>query len=199
MKRAVVTITGPSGSGKSTLEQRLVDAGFAKIISTTTRAPREGEKDGVDYYFVSNDDFNHLAVTNSLVEMVHFKGNNYAVESDELGRAFAEGQPVVIVCEPEGASQIKEYCNKHDISLLSVCLTKTLQTLVERFISRELLTSGMVKVDYLSSRLINLIKRETEWSHMGTWDVVFDSYDENTEDYVVEFIERHVDLRLKAA
>ena len=47
--------------------------------------------------------------------------------------------------------------------------------------------------------MINLIKRETEWSHMGTWDVVFDSYDENTEDYVVEFIERHVDLRLKAA
>lgn len=55
MKRTLVTLTGPSCTGKSTVARKLVELGFVELISTTTRTPRQGEVEGVHYYFRSKE------------------------------------------------------------------------------------------------------------------------------------------------
>lgn len=196
MNKIIVTITGPSGSGKSTLEGKLVGCGFSKVISTTTRVPREGEVDGIDYYFVSREKFEELVFNDGLVEMVSFKGNFYAVERAEIERVFDQGKPVVIVCEPNGAGQVANYAKRNDISLLQACVTNELHVLVERLIDRDL---ASVDMKYFASRLQGLIKTEIHWSTLD-WDVVFNHFDESNEADVVGFILNHVDrLKEKAA
>ncbi len=101
MSKIVVLLVGGSGSGKSTLESNLkltAPDQFEKIVSTTTRAPRAGEVDGVDYHFVSKEVFDTL----DLMERVEFNGNFYGVEAKE----FETEKDILLVVEPNGAKQI---------------------------------------------------------------------------------------------
>lgn len=194
MSRCVVTITGPSGSGKSTLESRLESSGFSKVISTTTRSPREGEVDGVDYYFVSREKFSELVLNDQFAEMLEFAGNNnlYGVEVRELERVFALDKPAVVVCEPNGAAQLIDYGKANDVSVFSLFLTNDVRTLVCRFLERELQRREDVDVEDTSSRLVNLIQTEMNWVDYDFFDAMIENFDEESEVRVVEFVKSHV-------
>jgi guanylate kinase len=105
----IITITGPSGCGKTTLVRgilkRLGSRG-TELISCTTRKPRPMEKDGVDYYFVSRDDFKDRS---SFLEVVEFDGNFYGLKLDELVSKYSEKDWCFIVVNPDGAKSISEY------------------------------------------------------------------------------------------
>ena len=136
MKR-ITTLTGPSCAGKSTLEGLMVEEGCLKAVSTTTRAPRAGEKEGVDYYFIDNSKFKRLQAQGAFIESVQFGEHWYGVTGHEVERLFALGDHVVLVCEPVGAKQIALYC-KHwrDIILTSVFVDNPDVVIGERFLTR---------------------------------------------------------------
>jgi guanylate kinase len=136
MKR-LTTLTGPSCAGKTTLEARLEKMGALRAVSTTTRAPRPGEVDGVDYYFVSLDKFLALKQCEMFVESAKFGEHYYGLCTAELKRLHMQGDHVVVVCEPQGAKNIRKYCaeNSH-ISLCQVFVDSSQPVIIDRFLRR---------------------------------------------------------------
>lgn len=169
-KQIVITISGPSGSGKTTLERNIVSTfGFRRVISTTTRAPRIGEKDGEHYRFVTKAQFREMSSRHEFVEVTEFDGEFYGVAKRELMEWGDE--IVVIVCDPKGAHSIKLWGDDQGVKVLSVFLDNTKEVLVQRMIERD---RSMDSVK-LASRLLNLIENEVRWKreYDHLWDYVF--------------------------
>ncbi len=108
-ERFLLVVSGPSGVGKDTVVRRLRALhGEVKFsVSATTRAPREGEQDGVDYYFLTKEEFERSIAENALVEHACYCENYYGTLRSELELRMERGEPVVLVIEVEGAGNIK--------------------------------------------------------------------------------------------
>jgi guanylate kinase len=106
----VFVITGPSGVGKGTLIRLLRERvpELALSVSATTRAPRPGEEDGVDYHFLSDAEFARRVQDGEFVEWAEYSGRRYGTLRSELERHLAEGRPVVLEIEVQGARQVRE-------------------------------------------------------------------------------------------
>ena len=104
-----VVLAAASGTGKTTLAHRLVDQSpsFVFSISATTRRPRVGEIDGVDYHFVDRERFERMIADDELVEWAEVHGRLYGTPRAELERAAARGAHVVLDIDVQGARQIK--------------------------------------------------------------------------------------------
>jgi guanylate kinase len=105
----VFVITGPSGVGKGTLIRRLRELlpELELSISATTRAPREGESDGVDYHFLDRDEFARRADANEFLEHAAYSGNRYGTLRSEVESRLAEGRSVLLEIEVQGARQVR--------------------------------------------------------------------------------------------
>jgi guanylate kinase len=105
----VVVITGPSGVGKGTLIRSLRERipGLELSVSATTRAPRPGEVDGVDYHFLGEEEFERRVRAGEFVEHATYSGCRYGTLRSELERRTAAGAPVVLEIEVEGARQVR--------------------------------------------------------------------------------------------
>jgi guanylate kinase len=103
----ILVITGPSGVGKGTLIKGLLDRvpGLELAVSATTRRPREGEVNGVDYHFLSEGDFDRRAAAGEFVEHAEYAGNRYGTLKSELERP-ARG--IVLEIDVQGARQVRE-------------------------------------------------------------------------------------------
>ena len=106
----VFVITGPSGVGKGTLirglRQRIPQLELS--VSATTRPPRPGERDGIDYHFLSDAEFDRLLREGAFVEHATYSGNRYGTLRSELEQRLDRGVPVVLEIEVQGARQVKE-------------------------------------------------------------------------------------------
>ena len=108
--RRPVVVSGPSGVGKGTLVQQLFDRypdTFALTVSHTTRKPRSGEVDGVNYFFVTPDTFTKMISEDGFVEHARFGGNHYGTSRQTIADQTAKGLVVVLEVEMEGVKQIK--------------------------------------------------------------------------------------------
>lgn len=132
----ILTLTGPSCSGKTTLLNELVkNHGYRKIISHTTRNPREGEINGVDYHFVTKSEFYELKDANKFAETVEFGGFNYGISVEELTRQ-SDKLPVLI-CEPTGLINLKLYIDQlPEVKLIKVYIDGGKETLICRYLQR---------------------------------------------------------------
>ena len=103
-------ITGPSGVGKGTLIRALGERvpELELSVSATTRAPRPGEREGVDYHFLSSEDFERRVANGEFVEHATYSGNRYGTLRSELEQRLREGIPVVLEIEVQGARQVRE-------------------------------------------------------------------------------------------
>jgi len=106
----VFVITGPSGVGKGTLirtlRERLPELELS--VSATTRAPRAGERDGVDYHFLDDADFQRRVDAGEFVEHATYSGRRYGTLRSELERHVGAGHPVVLEIELQGARQVRQ-------------------------------------------------------------------------------------------
>ena len=106
----VFVITGPSGVGKGTLIRGLL-ARVPQLelsVSATTRSPRPGEQDGRDYHFLSADEFAARVSAGEFVEHAAYSGKRYGTLRSELERRVADGTPLVLEIEVQGARQVRE-------------------------------------------------------------------------------------------
>ncbi len=113
MKKGVlIVISGPSGSGKGTVIKRLMefDRSFVYSVSATTRAPREGEKHGVNYYFIDKEDFKSRISSGMMLEYAEYCGNYYGTPEKEVNENLLAGRNVILEIEVAGAMQIKKKC-----------------------------------------------------------------------------------------
>jgi guanylate kinase len=106
----VFVITGPSGVGKGTLIRTLLKRipELELSVSATTRAPRPGEQDGVDYHFLDDAEFERRVQAGEFVEHASYSGRRYGTLRSELERRTGKGAPVVLEIEVQGARQVRE-------------------------------------------------------------------------------------------
>ena len=108
-KGFLIVISGFSGVGKGTVVKRLVqDYGYRLSISATTRAPREGEVDGREYYFKTKEDFMNLIDYNGFIEWAVYVENYYGTPRAFVEKELAAGHNVILEIEVQGAMNIKE-------------------------------------------------------------------------------------------
>ena len=106
----VFVITGPSGVGKGTLIRALLERmpELEMSVSATTRRPRPGETHGVDYWFLTDEDFASRVDDGDFVEWAEYSGRRYGTLRSELDRILATGRPVVLEIEVQGARQVRQ-------------------------------------------------------------------------------------------
>lgn len=105
----LLLVSGPSGSGKTTLCRRLADEDEAHYsISCTTRPPREGEINGVDYHFLTREEFSQRIDAKELLEHAEVHGNYYGTLKSEVVDFLEKGVDVVMDIDVQGAAQVRE-------------------------------------------------------------------------------------------
>lgn len=106
----IVIISGFSGVGKGTVVKKLLqDFGhYVLSVSMTTRKPREGEKDGVNYYFVTNEKFENMIGEDGFLEHAGYADHYYGTPKDFVIQSTREGKNVILEIEVQGAMQIKK-------------------------------------------------------------------------------------------
>ncbi len=128
-------LSAPSGAGKSTLCRAVRDR-FPDIlysISYTTRPPRKGEQNGVDYHFISDDEFEKGIVRGRWAEWAKVHDNYYGTSADQLNRALAHGQTILLDIDVQGMRQIVK---RHPAGITIFIMPPSLETLRHRLESR---------------------------------------------------------------
>lgn len=155
----LLVLSAPSGCGKDTVLARL--SGVRRSISMTTRAMREGEVDGVDYYFVTQDYFLKQLQEGKILEYTSYNGNYYGTPKQAVDEWLKAGETVVLKIEVEGGSNIRKlYPDSVGIFLVP----PSMQTLERRLRKRSSETE-----DEIHSRLTiaqNEIKHATEYDYI---------------------------------
>lgn len=152
-------LSAPSGGGKTTL-CRAVCKHFPDIlysVSYTTRLPRPGEKNGVDYYFISKDVFVQMMKCDKWAEWAEVHGNFYGTSADLLKNVLCAGNDILLDIDVQGTVKILE---KYPESITIFIMPPSLETLRMRLESR-----GEDKKDVIERRMINA-KTEMEQSHL---------------------------------
>lgn len=107
---SLLVLSGPSGVGKGTicnaLRHRQEDLVYS--VSATTRSPRSGEQDGVNYFFKSKDQFRHMIQNDELLEWAEYVGNYYGTPREFVDMTLASGKDVILEIEVQGALKVKE-------------------------------------------------------------------------------------------
>lgn len=107
-KGLMIVISGPAGSGKGTVNAHLLASGdFIYSVSATTRAPREGEIDGVNYHYITKEEFLCRIESGDMLEYTEYCGNFYGTPKKEAEEVLASGKNLILEIEVEGARNVK--------------------------------------------------------------------------------------------
>ncbi|MBM7698385.1 guanylate kinase [Kurthia huakuii] len=132
----LIVLSGPSGVGKGTVRKELFsqpDTNYEYSISMTTRKPREGEVNGVDYFFKEREDFEALIEQGKLLEYAEYVGNYYGTPIDYVNETLDAGRDVFLEIEVQGATQIRE---KAPHALFIFLAPPSLSELQDRLVGR---------------------------------------------------------------
>lgn len=189
----IITLTGPSCSGKTTLESAMKMHGFTSLVSTTTRTQRVNEVSGRSYYFTSREAFVANRDAGMFVESIEFNGNFYAVSKREVERVMRLGNPIVLIVEPNGLLQIRDYAEEEGLSIYSVFIDCHPEVLASRFLQRFSVEYGPDRkaavLETFASRLAVMMTEERDWVRdalVCPYDLVLESFSETTEKAVLK-------------
>jgi len=157
-KGLLIVLSGPSGVGKGTvcsvLRTKMPDLVYS--VSATTRAPRQGEIDGVNYFFKSKEQFQEMIARDALLEYAEYVGNFYGTPRDFVERTLESGKDVILEIEVQGALKVKE---KFPEGVFVFLMPPSLDELKQRIVGR-----GTESQDTINNRMtvaveeINLLR-----------------------------------------
>jgi guanylate kinase len=178
-KPLLILISAPSGGGKTTLCGRLLAArpGMSRAVTCTTRAPREGECDGVDYYFLNAESFLKRVQAGNFLEHATVYGNSYGTLKSEVVGKMRQGQDVVLNVDVQGAATIRERALQDPelgAALVSVFLTPPSLGVLERRLRKR----GTDSEAAIQKRLAVARQELGQWKHFD-YLLLSDSIDED--------------------
>ncbi|MGB1149448.1 MAG: guanylate kinase [Alphaproteobacteria bacterium] len=163
----MLVLSSPSGAGKTTISRALLDGDDALelSVSATTRAPREGEVDGVHYHFISDDRFRTLIDEDGLLEWANVFNNAYGTPRAAIEKALSEGRDVLFDIDWQGTQQLRQKMPQDLVSVF--VLPPSLAALETRLKSRQQMTGETdEQVAY------RLSKAPAEASHWAEYDFI---------------------------
>jgi guanylate kinase len=184
-KGLIYVISAPSGAGKTSLVNQLLNIlkWVGVCTSHTTRKPRIGELDGVEYHFTSNENFEDLIKDDALIEYANVFGNYYGTAKSEIDNLIESGKDVILEIDWQGARQVKALYPKRTVSIF--ILPPSLQSLEERLRKR-----NKDPDDVIANRMAKA-KDEISHCHEYKYMIVNIDFDEALADIVSIFrIER---------
>jgi guanylate kinase len=132
---SLIVVSGPSGTGKSTVLQRVLQRvpNLRFSVSHTTRAPRPGERDGVEYFFVDDAGFQRMVGEDRFLEWAHVHERRYGTSRDEVDRADRDGVDLLLDLDVQGAEQVRR---KHGDAVTVFILPPSYAALEQRLAGR---------------------------------------------------------------
>ncbi|MDE9999301.1 guanylate kinase [Staphylococcus pseudintermedius] len=170
-KGLLIVLSGPSGVGKGTVRKRIFDdphTSYKYSISMTTRQMREGEQDGVDYFFKTREEFEKLIEADEFIEYAEYVGNYYGTPVQYVKDTMNASHDVFLEIEVEGAKQVRK---KFPDALFIFLAPPSLDHLTERLIGR-----GTESKEKIESR-VKEAKKEVEMMNLYDYVVVNDEVD----------------------
>ncbi|MBQ6795136.1 MAG: guanylate kinase [Clostridia bacterium] len=174
-KGVLLVLSGPSGSGKGTLVKEYTDKHPEVFlsVSATTRKPREGEVHGVNYFFLTVDEFKKRIEEKGFLEHAQFCENYYGTPRESVEKKLNEGVDVILEIDVQGAMQVKENCPE---AVLVFTLPPSYEILRERLIGR-----GTEAMDVVEKRL-NEAHNEIKYADKYDFVIINDSIETAAEE-----------------
>lgn len=143
-KGQLFVVSGPSGSGKTTLSKKVIREinGISFVVSYTTREPRPGERDGVDYRFISDKEFDDLIARRKLSEWAIVHGHRYGTPVEPIEEAASSGIDLILDIDVQGARSIRA---KYSDGVYIFVLPSSLDILEKRLMERK--SEGVIEID----------------------------------------------------
>lgn len=183
MVKKLVTFTGPTAAGKTTLLNALSARGaFIPVVSFTSRQPRDGEVEGVDYYFKTKEECLNIINTQHAVESTHFKGNYYGIEEAEINRCMKSPMTAGVIVEPHGMFQLRTL-----YPCASVYVGGDLHTLYTRFLARYR-DLPKPNADYEARRLMAIHEEAITWRNSLSpkgWEFLYETFTKENEESII--------------
>ena len=156
-------LSSPSGAGKSTIARMILEAddGIAMSVSATTRPKRPGEVEGVDYHFVTDEEFDRMRETGAFLEWAHVFGYRYGTLRNEVIKAIENGRDVLLDIDWQGTQQLKQV----DPDIVRVFILPPSMTELER----RLKSRGTDSEEVIANRMS---RATAEISHWAEYDYV---------------------------
>lgn len=158
-KGILLVLSGFAGSGKGTICKELLNRykNYAFSVSATTRAPREGETDGVDYFFISKDKFQEMIENGEFLEYANYVTNSYGTPKKYVENMLNEGKDVILEIECQGALSVKTVFPE---AVLVFVMPPTVQEIYNRLHKRDTETEEVIlKRMERGSEEVNVIER----------------------------------------
>jgi len=167
--KMLVIISGPSGVGKDTIidvmREREAQTGRTGdrhyVVTVTTRAPRDGEVDGIDYHFVTRDEFLRIRAARGFLEANEVHGNWYGSPRDQVRSALAGGRDAILKIDVQGAQIVKEQVTE---ALLIFVIPPSLETLFSRLRSRATETADELELRQRNAAIE--LARQDDYDHV---------------------------------
>ncbi len=143
-KGMLIVVSGFSGVGKGTVVRRMAARydHYAISISATTRPPREGDREGVDYFFKTEEEFQELISKDLLIEYACYCGNYYGTPKAYVEEQMAKGRDVILEIEQQGGLKVKE---RYPDALMVFVMPPDVRTLIQRLRGRGTETEDMIR------------------------------------------------------
>lgn len=175
--RGILTVvSGFSGAGKGTIMKELMkkyEDTYALSISATTRSPRPGERDGIEYFFKTREEFEQMIAEEALIEYAQYVGNYYGTPRAYVEEQLKAGRNVILEIEIQGALQVKK---KFPDTLLLFVTPPSVEELKKRLVGR-----GTESMEVIESRLARAVKEADgieEYDYLVINDVLEDAVEE---------------------
>ncbi|MBR5134942.1 MAG: guanylate kinase [Clostridia bacterium] len=173
-KGMLIVLSGPSGSGKGTIISKLLKMRDDTVlsISMTTRSPREGEVDGVHYFFTNREEFEQMQTLGAFLESAEYNGNYYGTPESTVRNWLAEGKNVILEIEVQGAEKVMDFRS----DLVSIFIT--IPSMDELY--RRLKGRGTEDEETINKRMA-VAKRELQRAFRYDYVVINDEVDQAVE------------------
>ena len=187
-KPAAILLMGPTASGKTTIREALTRVvcngqygpyhAFAKVIGCTTRPIREGEKNGVDYHFISHDDFAIGERNGDFIEVNEYDGHRYGIFTSAISGPIMNDRVPTVIITPDGLEKYQSFCDKFDLVLVRVFVTCDADELCNRLAARGNSPERQALARYEAGEWLKMAETQN-------WECIISGQD-STEDVVLE-------------